>query len=454
MDEVSKTLVCLIDGASWNVVKPIVEKNKSLLSSKIFNEGAVGDLDNLGEHQSPIIWTTLATGWRKEDHNITDFTYLGYKKKNSITPVFTNNYPSIIKKGFKKILPYLPFFERLSVNSKMVEKKPIWQILSEMEISVGVINWWCTYPPIEINDGYIVSDHANHMRVKLRKNVGSISVDSEEINKLAKTVSPDSLAEEINQFDENLSEEKIGKIIRNISKLDGQEIEKCLEKEKFSRDDPLSVLKFSILQDLFALECLEEFDEDYDPKCNFIGLGGLDAICHHFWKYRYPEEFENVEEEKIEKYGDMIENYYKFLDEKINEFVNKRNVENIVILSDHGFETVESQSMIDKGISGTHLSPPQGIFMMKGPHVKEIKGIKIKSVDLVPTLLYLFRLPIGEDMPGEPHKRIFKSSYRDSVPVEWTETWEKGHEEIKKSIDKSEAEEEIRDKLQALGYID
>lgn len=69
-----KLLLIGMDGVSWNVVDPMLEKEKLPNLARIMRQGAHGRMNNLGESRSPAIWTTLATGHLPPEHNISGFS--------------------------------------------------------------------------------------------------------------------------------------------------------------------------------------------------------------------------------------------------------------------------------------------------------------------------------------------------------------------------------------------
>jgi len=69
-----KVFIIGIDGASWNVVGPLLEQGFLSNLGALIESGTHGNMNNLGETQSPIIWTTIATGKLPDQHRIQAFT--------------------------------------------------------------------------------------------------------------------------------------------------------------------------------------------------------------------------------------------------------------------------------------------------------------------------------------------------------------------------------------------
>lgn len=106
-----KMLLLCLDGATWNLIEPLMKKGQLPNFSKLIVEGASGEL--LPERAySPPSWTSIATGKVEEKHGVHNFSD-GRKRK----------------------------------------ARYIWSILSDSNFKVGVVNWLLT--PIEGLNGFI-----------------------------------------------------------------------------------------------------------------------------------------------------------------------------------------------------------------------------------------------------------------------------------------------------------
>ena len=121
-------LIIGIDGASPLITFPMMKAGQLPHLAKLAAEGVSGPLRSVLPLYSPRIWNTIATGRPAQEHGI----------------------PAFVKKtdeGEKEL--YLSSDRRVPA---------LWNILSAAGRSVGVVNWWTTYPPEKIN-GVMVSDH-------------------------------------------------------------------------------------------------------------------------------------------------------------------------------------------------------------------------------------------------------------------------------------------------------
>ena len=95
-----------------------------------------------------------------------------------------------------------------------------------------------------------------------------------------------------------------------------------------------------------------------------------------------------------------------------------------------------------------------GILFLHGHGIKnncEIKNANI--IDIAPTILYLFGLPIPEDMDGKVVKEVFDAEYLLKNPVRFTAKESKDEYRGKQDYSEDEADI-IRDRLQGLGYLE
>ena len=79
-------LLCL-DGASWRVLNPLIEKGVLPNFKKLKEGGAHGVLWSQDPMCSPALWTTIATGKSRDSHRITDFLQDGVPVTSNVRRV-------------------------------------------------------------------------------------------------------------------------------------------------------------------------------------------------------------------------------------------------------------------------------------------------------------------------------------------------------------------------------
>ncbi|GMU32919.1 MAG: hypothetical protein AMXMBFR20_07910 [Planctomycetia bacterium] len=125
----SRVLMIGLDGATFDVLRPLMQQGLMPNLAALTEEGTSGVLESTRPPITPAAWTTFMTGKGPGKHGIIDF--LRYDPESNRL-VFNN-------------------------NQKINQKTPtIWQILSEKRYRVGSINVPMTYPPEQVN-GFMIS---------------------------------------------------------------------------------------------------------------------------------------------------------------------------------------------------------------------------------------------------------------------------------------------------------
>lgn len=122
-----KVLVIGLDGATWDVIKPLVEEGKLPTFKKLMDEGVWGYLESTVPPVTGPSWVSFATGMNPGKTGVFDFL--------------------VHKEGSVTLQP---------INSGTIRGKAFWDALSSQGHKVGILNFPMLYPPYKIN-GFIVS---------------------------------------------------------------------------------------------------------------------------------------------------------------------------------------------------------------------------------------------------------------------------------------------------------
>jgi len=126
---------------------------------------------------------------------------------------------------------------------------------------------------------------------------------------------------------------------------------------------------------------------------------------------------------------------------------------------DYGFVSVlNKEPIIDVRpcVIGTHY--PAGILLARGPAIASGATLPAQSIlDMAPTLLYSLGLPIPCDLDSKVMESLFSTAYRKSHPVTTGPATEPpNHFAAARgdSADAARGDEEILNRLRALGYVE
>jgi predicted AlkP superfamily phosphohydrolase/phosphomutase len=211
--------------------------------------------------------------------------------------------------------------------------------------------------------------------------------------------------------------------------------------------------------------------EDFDLIAVYVG--GPDVVGHRFWRYAFPEVFENPPApEQIENFGQVIANTYEHVDRSLAALIDLAPPDTtFLVVSDHGmhatnldghFRTEDSPQFTN---SGNHRGAPPGVIIAAGPQIRRSSETKPWSreslsskgalIDLTPTILALKGVPLGEDFDGAPIESILAEGWLNQNPVSTvashdTEAWLASQKSRQvEAVDELERLEQLR----SLGYI-
>ncbi len=404
----NKVLVIGWDAADWKVITPLIQQGKMPALKRLMDEGVHGRIKTLDPPLSPMLWTSIATGMRADKHGITGF----------IEPT--------------------PDGEALRpVTSTGRKVKAIWNILNQEGYKSNVVGWWPSNPAEPIN-GVMVSNLYQGANTKM-----------ENWDMPAGTVHPESMAEELKALRVHPHEITLSMIMPFIPNL---ETDKELRKHK-RVGSCVKVLAHAASIHAASTRLLRTTDWDFMA----IYHDAIDHFSHLAMKY-HPPYRPQFDKKEYEDFKGIVEAGYRFHDmmlERILDLVDEDTT--IFLLSDHGFHSDHLRPLvIPKEPSGpAYEHSPYGIFVAKGPGIRKNGFVSGASViDITPTLLTYFGLPVGKDMEG----KVLESCFDPPLAPEYIDSWESvpGRDGMHHGAQREDpwAAREALQQLVELGYIE
>jgi predicted AlkP superfamily phosphohydrolase/phosphomutase/tetratricopeptide (TPR) repeat protein len=414
---VKKVILIGIDGAEWEMVNRLIRESKLPHLSRLIQSGVHGDLKSLEPILSPVIWTSIVTGVTPEKHGINWFMV-----RDEITK------------------------ETRPVTSTQREVKAIWNILSEKNLSVGIIGWWATWPAEQVK-GFIISDYVAYH---------GFGLNAQEVKTEEGKTYPPGLIKEIeplllDPFSMSQSE------LASYMEVEKAEYDTCVSKT-FSFSNPLHHFMYSIATMKSYASITKKLHKEYQPDFMAVYFEGVDSVGHLFMKYA-PPQMDGLENGLYRKYSKVLENTYILQDQMVGEIVKEAGPNTLfVVVSDHGFkmgkERLKELEFTD--IRNAHLwHKISGIFIASGPGIKRGDTLAGGSVlDITPTILYAMGLPMASDMDGKPLMQAFTDEFRKDNPLTTIRSYmETGTTPMTPPEAPRAINKEIEEKLRSLGYL-
>ncbi len=369
-----KVLLIGWDAADWKVMNPLLDQGLMPTLDDFINHGVMGNLATLRPILSPMLWNSIATGKRPNKHGIHGFME-----------------PDTQNGGIRPV----------SSTSRKV--KAIWNILTQRGFKTHVLGWFAGHPAEPIN-GISVSDLFPY----------ATAPQDQPWPLPPGAVHPESLRDtfaELRMHPADVTEAAILPWIPRAAEVD-QEKDKGL----------MSFAK--ILSENCSIHNAATWILQNEPW-DFLAVyyNGIDHFCHGFMHY-HPPRMEGIPENRYEIYKDVVNGAYRFHDMMLETLLNLAGAEATVLLvSDHGFH---SDHLRPRGIPAEPAGPavqhrPFGIFCMKGSHVQQDERIYGATLlDVTPTVLTLFGLPVGADMDG----RVLVQAFEEPPQIARIPSWE------------------------------
>ena len=369
-----KVLLIGWDAADWKIINPLLDQGLMPTLDDFINHGVMGNLATLRPILSPMLWNSIATGKRANKHGIHGFME-----------------PDTQNGGIRPV----------SSTSRKV--KAIWNILTQRGYRTHVLGWFAGHPAEPVN-GVSISDLYPY----------ATAPKDQPWPLPPGAVHPESLRDtfaELRMHPADVTEAAILPWIPRAAEIDQ-------EKDK-------GIMSFSkILSENCSIHNAATWILKNEPW-DFMAVyyNGIDHFCHGFMHY-HPPRMEGIPEDRYEIYKEVVNGAYRFHDMMLETLLELAGPDATVLLvSDHGFH---SDHLRPRGIPAEPAGPaiqhrPFGIICIKGPHVQQDERIYGATLlDVTPTILTLFGLPVGADMDG----RVLVQAFEEAPEVARIPSWE------------------------------
>jgi predicted AlkP superfamily phosphohydrolase/phosphomutase len=420
----TRVYVIGLDGATWDIIDPLIAQGKLPVFKKLKENGAWSRLRTFEPTLSAVVWTSIATGKSMLKHGIVDWVFVNKEKIQ---------------------VPY-------SSSEKRVPS--IWEMLDEKGKRSVVLGWFVTDPPDAIK-GAMVSDSFAPALFRYLSGKGSPGDFSD-------TVYPRTEFKGLLDYFDRAQRQGALQYPRLVQEMGIPDY--LLQYRERYGVEPVKVPILSLWNHFLVINRIEDLlvdrflaKDDYDL---FMAYYRFPDVFFHFatvfLEKEYHDRIDTLIENREPNAQDLAEFNLKLADvalpllkdkeallEKIYDRVTRENAY-LIIASDHGFR-LTSKGYNHYGLpAGTPL--PDGILMMLGPDVKRGAEIQSTVYDIAPTILYLNHLPVGRDMDG----RQLLSAFTSVRPVGKTVYTKMKHLPGKEDRDRDRKKIE---ELKALGYI-
>jgi hypothetical protein len=341
--------------------------------------------------------------------------------------------------------------------------KAFWNILSDYNRNVDVLGWWMTYPAEAIHGVMVAQTNTTAV---LHKSENAL-LKGTVLRGVEDQVTPPGRQDEVMDILDRVD----ASFDSILTGMFGSVPKPATDYTKVLWDQS----QWAFRADALYLEVAKKLLSSKEPfDILAVYVGGTDVAAHRFWQYAFPQQFAHPPDAgEIAAFGPVLLDYYAYVDHALGELIERAPANTaVIVVSDHGMHAVNIDhefkvtDIPEMRLSANHMDAPPGVFIAAGPNIAaHASGGALRlpdrsqtaghAFDILPTLLALQGIPLGEDFVGKPMAGVIDAEFLKKVPVRTVRThddkaWNDARQlRIKEAADRAERLEQLR----SLGYI-
>jgi predicted AlkP superfamily phosphohydrolase/phosphomutase len=294
-----KVMLIGVDAASWAFVNPLIDEGVLPNIERLVDEGISGPLrTSLPPIESPTIWTSIATGKRRDKHGIHGFIQRSTESGQMVP-----------------------------VTSDMRKAAAFWEIASANALEVDVVSWYVSWPAQSVN-GVFVSDRL-------------IYPDVEQI------VVPELWTEALRVYNDRYlvtRDERLARFAAPVYDPDYRELDP--DSREYFWGEHLYILDGTHHKDVVVFNTARDLLRRGQPDIFAVYFEGIDRTFHRFAVHevarRHPRVmrwfYPGIDDQELETFRNVIREYYIQVDEWIGTLLEEvDDYTAVIVVSDHGF---------------------------------------------------------------------------------------------------------------------
>jgi predicted AlkP superfamily phosphohydrolase/phosphomutase len=384
-----RVTLLMLDGASLEHIWPRATEGRLPNFSRLLDGGAVIDLATIRPTQPNPVWASVATGMYPDSNGVRSaarYYALGDLRGIDLLPDHCLSH-ALVSFGFVRDQP---------LASDAWGAKPVWGILSDEGLTSGIVRWPLTHPT-RPSAGFMVSDRLHQV------------------------------ASSIAEYD------RAGyppEVLRTVQSLSTTPVTPGIDPAASGGINASGPESSALAQDVLYAGVGRALRNERDPRLFALRYTGLDTVGHHYLRYALPGGNRGIPEDERRRFGQVIDRYYAFIDGEIGAALAAMAPGDILfVVSGFGMQPVNAGKKLfarvlrDPDFSGTHERAPDGFLIAFGNVVQPGRPQRGSIVDVTPTLLYFFGLPVARDMDGFARTDLFTREFATERPVTFIPTY-------------------------------
>ena len=389
----ARVILLAIDGASLDFVSPAAADGRLPNFGRLLDAGATLHLATLRPTQPGPVLAAMATGKlpsRNGVRSAATFTAAnGSDAEIDLLPDFC----------FAHGLVSAGLLTESMQNADSLRALPLWSILGQAGLASTIVRWPLTFPARPLLGSLVTDQYHRASEIALALDEPGLTYPTE-------------LAEELRSDPGNVASAETSR----PSVVPGA---------GFPGDAPLAL-------DRQYIAIADRLDARSPAPLLALRLQGLDTVSHYYLRQAIPRAFGDVSDEERRMYGQVLEQYYRFVDAEIGRLLDRLGPNDLLlVVSPFGMEPLSPAKRLlehtlgNAALSGSHERAPDGFLMAFGGPVKQGRLPRGAVVDVTPTVLYFLGRPVGRDMDGFARTDLFTREFTSTRPIVYIPTYDR-----------------------------
>ncbi len=277
-----KLVILGLDGATWDILDPLIEEGKLPAIASLRSKGASGNLFSLDPMRSPALWTSIATGRTPDAHGVSGF---------------------------------------LSTRADLAQPR-MWDIAQQNNLSLGLFRWLAMWP---------IMDEFSFVVPSWLARSNEVWPSRYECLQQVLLRSPAGLRSQLGALAQCVNR---GARLSSVERM-----AKAIVCDPLRRDELTALADRELSSVNLQTDMYIAMLSEIQPDVSAFVLYGSDQLAHRFWQYHQPGAFTQHEIEPNQDYAKVIENYYVLADRAFGRIISQLPDHcRIMLVSDHGMK--------------------------------------------------------------------------------------------------------------------
>jgi predicted AlkP superfamily phosphohydrolase/phosphomutase len=382
-----RVVMLLLDGASLEYVWTRIAEGRLANFARLLENGASIDLATIRPTQPDPVWAAAATGMYPFKNGVRSAA--AYYARNDGRPIHL-----LPDHCFSHALVHLGIIRHQPNSSDAWVARPLWSILADGGVPVGIVRWPLTYPVHRVA-GFMVSDRFHDLLGSMYEFDDSVAY-------------PDAVV-------------PVARAAFAQADAPGGPAGADLA--------PASPEASALRKDRLYSRAMTELRARADAQFLALRFQGLDTIGHRSWRYAEARSG-SVPAVEDRRQAQALDKAYAYVDSEIGAAVDTLAPGDLLlVVSGFGMQPLNplkqaiGRLLGDPDISGTHERAPDGFLLAYGSAVERGRRPRGSIVDVAPTVLYYLGFPVGRDMDGYARTDLFTEDFTGERPIAFIPTY-------------------------------